>query len=268
MGFEISQADVRVSGHRLRVKWIRLKQAPPPGRPTLLFLHEGLGCIELWRDFPQALALATGCDALIYERLGHGWSDPLASAGRDFDYLYVEAWQFLPGLLAVCEVDRCVLIGHSDGGTIGLLYASRHPDQVAGMVTEAAHTFVDEVTVRGVRQAVRAYRHGDLKPRLARYHGQNLEPLFWRWADTWLDPEYADWSIEAYLGGVRCPVLAIQGQDDEYGSLGQVESIVGGVGGYSQALVLADCGHVPHHQARPAALEGMAGFVTARCLGV
>lgn len=253
--------DIEVLGRRLRTRRLALSPSDTSNSsPTLVFLHEALGCIELWRDFPLALASTTGCNALIYDRLGHGKADPL-STKRTLRYVHDEALIGLPEVLRICNVDDSVLIGHSDGGSISLIFAAEHPELVCGIVSEAAHVFVDELTLSGIRYAVDLYENGNLKEKLMRYHGDNTEPIFRAWCDTWLSPEFADWNIENSLPRVRCPVLVIQGEDDQYGTKEQVEAITTQVAGPSESLIAPNCAHIPHHQARDTVLRAMTQFI-------
>jgi pimeloyl-ACP methyl ester carboxylesterase len=231
-------------------------------RPTLVFLHEGLGSIAQWRDFPLAVSRAVCLPAVVYERGGHGNADPLDEP-RTIRYIHEEALQSLPEILRKLQIDDAILIGHSDGGSIALIFAAVQPEKVRGIITEAAHVFVEESTLAGIREAVRIFACTDLPDRLARYHGSNTEAVFRGWSDTWLCPAFRDWNIEEYLPGVRCPVLAIQGRDDEYGTPAQVEAIVNGVSGPVEALILDGCGHVPHVQARRKVLARMTRFIRA-----
>jgi pimeloyl-ACP methyl ester carboxylesterase len=241
-----------------------VRPADAPGT-TLIFLHEGLGCISQWRDFPLAVSLATRLPAVIYERRGYGNADPL-DAPRSARYLHEEALQSLPEVLRQLQIDDAILIGHSDGGSIALIFAAVWPEKVRGIITEAAHVFVEEVTLAGIREAVRIYTSTDLPDRLSRHHGSNTETAFRGWSDTWLSPAFRDWNIEEYLPGVRCPVLAIQGRDDEYGTSAQIEAIVSGVSGPAEPLIVADCGHVPHLQARERVLAEMTRFILDDCV--
>lgn len=228
--------------------------------PTLVFLHEGLGSIAQWRDFPLAVSLATRLPAVVYERAGHGNADP-PDGPRSVNYLHQEALQSLPEVLRQLQIEDVILIGHSDGGSIALIFAAVWPQKVRGIITEAAHVFVEEVTLAGIREAVSTYASTDLPDRLSKYHGSNAETAFRGWSDTWLSPAFRDWNIEKYLPGVCCPVLAIQGRDDEYGTPAQVEAIVSGVSGSVESLVIEDCGHVPHHQAREKVLAKIIRFI-------
>ncbi|PKN35114.1 MAG: alpha/beta hydrolase [Deltaproteobacteria bacterium HGW-Deltaproteobacteria-19] len=228
--------------------------------PAILFLHEGLGSIGQWRDFPEALCARTGTAGFVYDRLGYGRSDTLP-APRTVRYLHDEALKALPAVLDALGLERPFLVGHSDGGTIALLFAAEYPDRVRGVITEAAHVFVEEETLRGIREAVDLYRTTDLRERMARYHGDKVDAVFSGWADTWLSAEFRDWNVESFLPRVSCPLLVIQGVDDRYGTPAQVEAIVCGAAGPAEALLLPDCGHIPHQQARDRVLDAMTRFI-------
>lgn len=242
--------NIFLSNYKLRARWLRHRKNARDTRPVLVFLHEALGCIEMWHEFPEQIAAMTGCDALIYDRLGHGKSSPLPSSSLNSDYLYTEAWESLPAVLSHCGIKRSVFIGHSDGGTIALLFSSKYPESAGGIITEAAHVFVDDLTVKGIKKAVNAYNTSNLKDKLSKYHSSNVEPMFLRWVNIWLSSEFADWNITGNLNKINCPVLVVQGEDDEYGTVNQMKTIAGKVGGYSEELLIPDCGHIPHSQAR------------------
>lgn len=247
-------------GHRLHARVIGDLAAGTP----LVFLHEGLGSIGQWRDFPEALCRAVGLPGLVYDRLGYGGSDPLLEKRRA-EYLHEEAFSSLPEVLQRCGIRRAFLVGHSDGGSIALLFAAVHPGMTAGVITEAAHVFVEDVTIAGIREAVRAYEQGRLKEKLARYHGGNTEGAFRGWSDTWLCADFRNWNLEEYLPSITAPVLAIQGLDDPYGTPAQVEAITSQTGGPSKGLIIPDCGHIPHIEARQKVLAAMAAFISG-CL--
>lgn len=245
-------------GHRLYGEWIdREKEGP-----VLVFLHEGLGSTAQWKDFPELLCERTNRPGFVFDRLGHGKSDPL-SLPRDPTYLHEEAFRALPETLDAQGIEKPVLIGHSDGGTIALLFAARFPDRVCAVITEAAHVFVEDVTLAGIRKAVDLYGRTDLKKRLSIYHGANTEGVFHGWADTWLDPRFRHWNAVSELPGVRCPLLVIQGEGDEYGTAFQVMTITEKTSGPAQAWLVPDCGHIPHLQAKEAVLLRMASFIEA-----
>ena len=252
---------VHAAGHKLRVR--RLTHPGNDGhdsRPTLVFLHEGLGSIEMWHDFPEVLLDKTGCNGLLYDRWGHGKSDPI-DVQRTIRYVHDEALDTLPEVLENSGVEDSILIGHSDGGSIALIFAAEYPGSVRGLITEAAHVFVEEITLEGIREAVTTYQTTDLKEKLARYHDSNTEAIFRAWSDTWLSPEFKHWNIEDCLPRVTCPVLVIQGQDDQYGTEAQVKSIAGRVAGPAKPLLIPDCAHIPHKEATDRIIKEMTEFI-------
>ena len=251
--------DIYAAKNRLSAEFIR-PRVKRDNRPVLVFLHEGLGSIGQWRDFPEIICASTGCPALVYDRWGYGGSDPLTQP-RKPDYLHDEALLSLPEVLNQCAIDKPILIGHSDGGSIAIIYAGTYPQKVAGIITEAAHVFVEDVTVEGIKRAVEVYESTDLKTRLARFHGSNTELMFRGWADIWLSPEFRNWNIEEYLPHITCPLLAIQGKDDEYGTPAQVEAIVGKVTGPARASMIDNCGHIPHIQAMEKVFSEMVSLI-------
>jgi pimeloyl-ACP methyl ester carboxylesterase len=238
----------------------RVIGAPAPDRPTLVFLHEGLGSIGQWRDVPDALAAATGLPALVFDRDGHGGSSRLEHE-RPPDFMEREARESLPALLDRLGLGPILPVGHSDGGTIALFFAAAYPERVRALVTLAAHVFVEEETLAGIRAAVAAFESTDLKERLRRHHGDNTESMFRGWADVWLSPAFRDFSALAALGRIRAPALVIQGEDDEYGTARQVEAIRAGVAGPIETTLVPRCGHAPHLQARAVVLPLIVDFV-------
>jgi pimeloyl-ACP methyl ester carboxylesterase len=242
-------------GHRLEYERI----GGAPDRATLILLHEGLGSIALWRDFPAKLAQATGCPAVVYSRCGYGGSDALAHP-RGVDYMHREALDTLPELRARLGLDDAILVGHSDGASIALIHAGSGRWPVRAVVLEAPHVFVEDVSIASITAARIAYETTDLRQRLARYHA-DVDSAFRGWNDIWLDPNFRTWTIEDALPGVRCPVLAIQGADDEYGTLAQLDAIERGIAGPFERLVLPQCKHSPHRDQEDAVLAAMAAFV-------
>ena len=224
--------------------------------PALVFLHEGLGSVALWRDFPARLAAATGRRALIYSRAGHGFSD-LPDGDRTPRFMHEEALDVLPELLRVAGIERPVLVGHSDGGSIALIHASAHP--VSGLVLLAPHVFVEELSVASIQEARTTFETTDLGERMGRYH-RDAERTFRLWNDIWLAPEFRSWNIEDVLSGVSAPTLLIQGAHDQYGTLAQIEAIERGVRGPVQRAVL-DCRHAPHLEAPDETLAAAAAFL-------
>jgi pimeloyl-ACP methyl ester carboxylesterase len=228
-------------------------------KPLLVFLHEGLGCIAMWKDFPERLCAATGCAGLVYDRLGYGQSSPQGES-RSIHYLHQYALSELPAVIAGLAQGRDhIVVGHSDGGSIALIYAAGRPPGLRGVVTAAAHVFVEEMTLDGIRSAVCAQAAGKLRG-LSRYHGGKAGEVFAAWADTWLAPPFKHWSIEYLLPSIDCPVLAVQGSGDQYGSQAQLDTIERGVPGARQQ-VLPGCGHSPHLDQPEATAQAMAGFI-------
>jgi pimeloyl-ACP methyl ester carboxylesterase len=243
-----------VSGKRLEYAEI----AGDPERPGLVFLHEGLGSVALWREFPVLVAAATGRRALVYSRLGHGDSDPL-DGPRTPRFMHEEAFETLPALLDDRGFEAPVLVGHSDGASIALIHAGVGQRPVSGLALIAPHVFVEDVSVRAIAAARRAFAETDLRHRMARYH-RAPEATFRAWNDIWLAPEFRDWNIEDVLGGIACPVLVVQGERDQYGTLAQVDAIERGVPGPVRRVVL-DARHAPHLEAPEATLEAVVEFV-------
>ncbi|HET9822640.1 MAG TPA: alpha/beta fold hydrolase [Burkholderiaceae bacterium] len=230
----------------IEVRWIAPERRDAP---LVVFLHEGLGSVAMWRDFPQRLCDAAGARGLVYSRPGYGRSTPRPGAEAWApDFMHRQAHEVLPALLAALGIDaareRPWLLGHSDGGSIALLYAARFPRQVAGLAVLAPHILVEDVSIASIARAREAYLAGDLRARLARHHA-DPDSAFWGWNDIWLHPAFRAWSIEDELGAIACPLLAVQGLEDEYGTLEQVRGIARRVPG-ARVLELADCGHSPH----------------------
>ena len=254
--YEVSYADVL--GGQIAMRQILTKDTSDADLPTLVFLHEGLGCIGMWKDFPATLAEATGCQALVYDRFGHGKSSA-EKVDRDLRFFNREAQDVLPALFAACGVTDAILIGHSDGGTIALLCAGCMP--LRGVVTEAAHVFVEQESLDGVAAAKQVWQDGVFRTRLARYHGDLTASMFGAWSNMWEASWFRNWNIEAALPDIRCPLLVIQGAEDEYGTQAQVEAIVRGVSGQVDRMIVPRCGHAPHIQAREVVLERMTRFI-------
>lgn len=252
---------VKTAGSQLRVKRIEPKSAIfLKDCPTLVFLHEGLGCIEIWRDFPEALCESLGCPGLVYDRRGYGGSEMFEDPWPA-DYLDIESLTYLPELLKKCDVDNAVLIGHSDGGTIALIAAASHRNLICGIITEAAHIFVEQITIEGIRSTVEAFETTSFKKKIALYHKENTDTIFYRWANRWLSPEFHNWNIRKILSKITCPVLVIQGEDDAYGTPAQVEGIASQVFGPVRVKLIPDCGHTPHFQAKDTVLLEMTRFI-------
>jgi pimeloyl-ACP methyl ester carboxylesterase len=234
-----------------------------PGAPLMVFLHEGLGSVALWKDTPARLCAAGGWRGLVYSRPGYGRSTPRAEGERwGTDFMHRQATEVLPAVLAACGIDtareRPWLFGHSDGGTIALIHAASAPDRVAGAIVLAPHVFVEDISVESITRAREVYATG-LRERLARFH-DDVDSAFFGWADAWLDPAFRAWSIESLLPAIRCPVLAIQGHEDEYGTMAQIDAIVRAVPD-ALALALEGCGHSPHRDRADAVVEATLALV-------
>lgn len=228
-----------------------------PHLPTLVLLHEGLGSVSTWRDFPDALATRTGCPVLVYSRAGHGASPP-PDAPRGVRFMHDEATVVLPALLQQFAIDTPVLVGHSDGGSIALIYAGTRPAR--GLVLLAPHVFVEDCSIESIARMRELYATTDLRARLARHHA-DVDAAFHGWNDVWLNPAFREWNIEEYLRAITCPVLVLQGEDDEYGTRAQVDAIAAQVSGPVDVELLPRCGHAPHRDQREKVLERVAAFV-------
>ena len=213
-----------------------------PGRRPLVLLHEGLGSVGLWRGFPAALNEATGRRVLVFSRFGHGRSEP-PPRPRTTGFFHVEALEVLPALLPQLDASNPILVGHSDGGSIALIHAAYHP--VAGLALIAPHVFVEDVTVEEIARTRELYESGGLRERMARHH-DDPDAAFFGWCDVWLDPEFRAWSIASDAAGLTAPALLIQGEDDPYGTLEQIDRIRAGVRGPAERVVVEGAGHSPH----------------------
>jgi pimeloyl-ACP methyl ester carboxylesterase len=231
-----------------------------PGRPTLIFLHDSLGCIELWRDFPQKLGELTQCNAIIYDRQGYGKSCKFSYSKRNNDYLELEV-DILNELLNYWKIDKAILYGHSDGGSIALISAAKFPAKISGIITEGAHIFVEDITVNGIKDAIQLYKNSNLKSKLEKYHGDKTDDMFWAWADTWTSNEFRTWNIEQFLPSITCPSLIIQGERDEYGTLNQVERITSQTSGFSSKWIVPNVKHTPHKENPAIVLEKLSEFI-------
>ncbi|HEX2660745.1 MAG TPA: alpha/beta hydrolase [Polyangia bacterium] len=253
-----SRSDTRlvVRGQGLAARWLT------PERSTrdevIVFLHDALGSIEQWKDFPDRLCAVTGMRGLVFDRLGHGRSPPL-SGPRTLDYLREQGEDWLPALLAAAAIEKPVLFGHSDGGSIALFYAAAHAP--AALIAEAAHVFVEPLTLQGLRAFGERWATTDIRQRLERHHGDKTLALYSAWHDTWLSPPFAAFDMTARLPHITCPSLIIQGSDDPYGTVAQVEAIVGGVGARARAWLLPDTGHVPHLEQKELVARTVADFL-------
>jgi pimeloyl-ACP methyl ester carboxylesterase len=256
--------DVDWAGSPVRIEyqWIHGDGAARRDRPLFVFLHEGLGSISMWKDFPRALCEAADLRGLVFSRPGYGRSGSHANALKfDVDYQHRQAHELVPAFFEAAEIanERPWLLGHSDGGSIALLYASRHPESVAGLVLLAPHVFVEDLSVSSIDLARQAYLETDLRERLARHH-DDVDAVFWRWNHIWLDPRFRAWNIESALPQIKCPVLVVQGREDEYGTLAQVDAIERGAP-QTRRVELPDCRHSPHRDQPELLIAAVERFV-------
>jgi pimeloyl-ACP methyl ester carboxylesterase len=246
---------VNVQGRNLEVQRI-------PGSnshaPELVFLHEGLGSISHWKDFPARVAATTGCPVTVYSRYGSGNSDALTEP-RTVTYMHDEALRSLPDLLGQLDIANPFLIGHSDGASIALIYTGAHRS-VRGLALLAPHVFVEDLSVASIAEAKTSFETTNLRERLARHH-RDAGSTFWGWNHIWLDPAFRRWNIEEYLPRITCPILAIQGLDDQYGTMAQVQAIARQSGGPVEVLPLPECRHSPQRDQAEAVLAAIAKFV-------
>ncbi len=253
-------ASIRWREREVRIEYVRI--APErTNAPLVVFLHEGLGSVAMWKDFPQQLCDAGGYRGLVFSRPAYGRSTPRDEDEHwDVDFMHRQACEVLPAFFnAIHLQEKPWLFGHSDGGSIALLYAAQFPHAVAGIVVVAPHIFVEDVTVANIEEARQAYLSTDLPQRLGKYH-DSADSAFWGWNRIWLHPPFRRWNIEAELGAIRCPVLAMQGVDDEYGTLEQIQGIARQVPA-TQLVELPDCGHSPHRDQPEKAIVSAVTFI-------
>jgi len=250
---------IAVQGHRLEYRFVRVA---PVDAPVIVFLHEGLGSVAMWRDFPDRIAHAAGCNALIYSRYGYGGSDPLTTA-RDVRFMHDEALYALPEMLDKLGVVRPILFGHSDGASIALIHAGVGARPVMTEILMAPHVLVEDITIENIEAAKHAFETSDLPQKLAKYHA-NVDLTFRGWNDIWLHPAFRTWNIEEFVPKVACPILVIQGEDDEYGTMDQVARIERSAADV-EVLKLADCGHSPHRDKPDAVIAATVRFIDRVC---
>ena len=252
---------IAVGGARLECGWWGARDG---AGPALALLHEGLGCVGMWRDFPAALHERTGRPVFAWSRAGYGGSDP-AELPRGLDYMHVEGREVVGGVLDAAGIDDVVLVGHSDGASIAIVHAGARADgthpRIRALVLLAPHVFCEDVSIASIRAAGDAFRGGGLRDRLARHHGDRVDEAFFGWHDAWLLPAFRQWSIEAFLPGITVPVLLIQGERDAYGSAAQLDAIERGVAGPVTRRWLEDCGHAPHRERPGETLDAIEAFL-------
>jgi pimeloyl-ACP methyl ester carboxylesterase len=254
----IPTSGLKIDGVRIEAE---IYGPTPEHAPTLVLLHEGLGCVAMWRDFPRLLAERTGYGVLVYSRAGYGRSDPVRLP-RPLTYMHDEALRVLPAVLDQTGINKCILVGHSDGASIASIYAgSRQDFRIRGLVLMAPHFFVEEATIRAIAAAKRAFETTDLRARLEKYHGLNVDVAFWGWNAAWLDPGFRSWRIDDYLAYIRVPMLIIQGADDQYGTPAQVTAADAATYCPLEILMLDRCGHAPHVDQPKATMGAIAEFV-------
>lgn len=231
-------------------------------KPTIVFLHDSLGSVQLWRDFPEILAEATQCNLLVYDRLGYGKSFPMTTHERENNYMELEAG-VLNDLLSELNINDAILFGHSDGGTIALIAASKYTEKVKAVICEAGHIFVEDITVKGVEEALNAYNTTNLPQRLEKYHGDKVETIVKAWTEIWLSKKFRSWNIEYLLKNIISPLLFIQGEADEYGTLDQAEKTVSQVTGTAEKFIISNIGHTPHKESPEIVLNKSIEFINS-----
>lgn len=247
-------SKIKVLGRNLEV----LRIPGDTRLPELVFLHEGLGSASHWKDFPVMVAASTGCPVTVYSRYGSGDSDILTEA-RPVRYMHDEALATLPELLSILHIENPILVGHSDGASIAIIYAGDH-DRLRGAILLAPHVFVEDLSVRSIAEAKVSFESTNLPELLGRYHRDPVR-TFWGWNNIWLHPDFRSWNIEEYLPRITCPMLVIQGLDDQYGTMAQVEAIRKQSGGPVEVLKLEDCRHSPQRDQPKATLEAITKFI-------
>ena len=241
MNYSKNYKNIDIAGHRLEYYWTRPRNI---NDTEIIFLHDGLGSAELWRDFPEKISDITGLPSLVYSRYGYGNSDPLTRP-RNIDYMHFEALEVLPTLRNELNIGKPILIGHSDGASVALIHAGANQWPVKAMAIEAAHVFVENRSIDGIEKVKEEYIKNNLREKLARYH-RDPDSCFYGWNDIWLDPKFRSWNIENYLCKIRCPTLVIQGDVDEFGTAAQVAAIRKQLGGVVKTKIFRSCGHSPH----------------------
>lgn len=251
---------INVGGVKLECR--HLNQGAAHDQPTLVFLHEGLGCVALWRDFPEKLCQATGLNGFIYSRQGYGASDPI-DLPRPVDFMHHEALDVLSPVLDAADLSSAILIGHSDGGSISLIHGGGVKDPRVKLITTlAAHVLNEALTVRSIEEAKVAFETTNLRDRLAKYHGDNVDCAFWGWNGVWLNPDFWHWNLEEFLPGIEVPTLILQGTDDQYGTDAQIKAIEAGLICPSETVMIEAAQHSPHLEQPDATISAITAFIT------
>jgi pimeloyl-ACP methyl ester carboxylesterase len=246
-----------VHGRSLEAEWWTPGEFASPADVPIVLLHEGLGSVAMWRAFPQALASQSSRRVMAYSRFGHGGSDRPATP-HTVAFMHEEAG-LVPAILDAAGIERAVLFGHSDGGSIALISAAQFPARITALVLEAPHVFVEDISIASIEEMRARYETGDLRPRLARYHA-DVDTAFRGWSDVWLDPAFRTWNLETCLPQIVCPMLLMQGEQDEYGTVGQIDAIARQAAGPTERLVLPNAGHSPHRDRPDDVLNAVAAF--------
>jgi len=247
-----------ICGIELECKFIETVKT---NSPTLVLLHEGLGSVALWKGFPEQLHKATGCPVLAYSRQGHGASAK-AELPRPTKYMHHEGDVILPGVMDYFNITNTVLIGHSDGASIALIHAGSTQEQrIKALILLAPHVFVEDITIQSIQKAKYAFQNSDLPDKLAKYHELDIEHVFRGWNDIWLHPEFKDWNIEEYLPQINIPLLVIQGRQDQYGTMLQVEKILRQVHGLASCSIFENCQHSPHADQKDLTIKAITQYV-------
>ena len=250
---------VNLKGSKLEIRWIG--EPVKKSEPVIVFLHEGLGCVDLWRDFPASLYKTLKIPSLLYSRQGYGRSSP-SKVPKSLDFMHKEALEILPKLLDTLEIERAVLFGHSDGASISLINCGGLQDKrIKGLVLLAPHVFVEDISISSIQKAKLEFEKGKLREKLMKYHFSNVDCAFWGWAGAWLDEDFLKWNIEEYLASINIPVLLIQGEDDQYGTLAQVTAIKNGIGINCTSEIISGCAHSPHLEKPEATLNLVKEFI-------
>ncbi len=246
-----------IHSKKIEIKWHNKEKK---NRPCLVFLHEGLGCTAMWKNFPKRVAQKTNCPALVFSRFGYGNSDA-SSLPWKLNFLHKEALNVLPKIIGAAKLKEYILIGHSDGGSIGIIFSgSPFATGLKGLITLAAHVFCEQISVDSIFQAKVNYDNGNLKKGLEKYHGKNTENAFRGWNDVWLNPKFMHWNIEKYLNHIKIPMLAIQGKDDQYGTSKQLESIKTKAP-HIHTHLIDNCKHTPHNEQPEITLDLLTQFI-------